>query len=127
MKKFFMLMILATIAAFITVNAQNVSVTVNSIDLKYEGIDAAKWCPPGSIVSADFPSRSVTVIKDNVETFRAVLKNAKKVNGYWTFTGVVSDKQIKNAKVSLTFISVSKAKLKVTLPSGEVYRRTLTL
>ena len=127
MKKFFMLMILVTIAAFTTVNAQSVSVTVNSIDLKYEEIDAAKWCPPGSVVSADFLSRSVTVIKDNVETFKAVLKNVKKVNGYWTFTGVVSDKQIKNAKVSLTFISVSKAKLKVILPSGEVYRRTLTL
>jgi hypothetical protein len=127
MKKFFLLVILATIVAFTSANAQSISVTVNSIDWKYNGIDAAKWCPPGSVVSANVFTRTITITDHKVETFKGTLTNLTKVNGNWVFTGIASDKTIKNAKITLTLLSTTKAKIKVVLASGEVYRRTLAI
>ncbi len=127
MKKFFLLVILATIVSFTSANAQSISVTVNSIDLKYGGLDAAKWCPPGSVVSANALTRTITIKKDNAQTFQATLKSVTKVKGNWVFSGVASDKEIKNAKVVLTLLSMTKAKVKVTLTNGKVYRQTISI
>ena len=125
MKKFFLLAIFSAIVGI--ASAQSISMTVNSIDFKYQGLDAATWCPPGSVISANVLSRTITVEKDGVKTFTATLKSFAKIDNHYSFTGVASDKNIKDAKVYVDVYTSGKIKLKVVLQNGKVYRRSFSI
>lgn len=127
MKKVLLLGILLISLAFTNVNSQSISVTVNSIDLKYQEIDAATWCPPGSVISANFLTRTMNISKNNVETFKAALTDVSKVDGNWVLTCKASDKTIKNAEIKLTLLSLTKAEVKITYASGKVENRIISL
>lgn len=125
MKKFFLLAIFSAIVGM--ASAQSISFTVNSIDMKYKGIDAATWCPPGSVVSANALTRTITISKDNVETFKATLTSFARIDNHYSFIGVASDKVTKDAKVYVDVYTSGKVKMKVVLQNGKVYRRTFSI